>query len=426
MPTDKDFKRLVRARMTRTGESYTTARAHLRPTHPAAIHGRHPDTTALTRLLAALGVTDPASGHPLTEPMALGLAGGIGIAYFVFEYEDLTSFYLGGRINPYVRKHDATETALTRLGIPAQVRRTTSPAAAERQLRGALDQGHPVIATIDVARLHYRSVPAELAGMTPQDVLVELDGAQPRLWDLAPTPIPVTWPELAEARAGVRSARHRLVVAEPPPAPVTLPEAARAGIADTCAGLLDPPMRNFGLPALTKWADLLLAPRDPKGWPRLLAIPKNQVRFLTWLHDWIETGGTGGGFFRAMYAEFLQQAATPLGRPELTTLASDYHALATAWTTLAKTATSDEGPLTRAATLLTRRRHLIEQQGAAAAAELTAIQQELTALTHEATDEPPLDPPALSALLTGLHHQVLDLAEAEKQAALALQRSVPA
>src|SRR5437667_79186 len=29
MPTNKDFKRLVRARMRKTGESYTTARAHL-------------------------------------------------------------------------------------------------------------------------------------------------------------------------------------------------------------------------------------------------------------------------------------------------------------------------------------------------------------------------------------------------------------
>jgi hypothetical protein len=34
MPADKDFKRLVRARMGRTGESYTTARSHLRPDGP--------------------------------------------------------------------------------------------------------------------------------------------------------------------------------------------------------------------------------------------------------------------------------------------------------------------------------------------------------------------------------------------------------
>ena len=33
MPTNKDFKRLVRGRMQKTGESYTTARAHLLQTH---------------------------------------------------------------------------------------------------------------------------------------------------------------------------------------------------------------------------------------------------------------------------------------------------------------------------------------------------------------------------------------------------------
>jgi len=32
MPTDKDFKRLVRARMGRTGEAYTTARPTCAPT----------------------------------------------------------------------------------------------------------------------------------------------------------------------------------------------------------------------------------------------------------------------------------------------------------------------------------------------------------------------------------------------------------
>jgi hypothetical protein len=43
--------------------------------------------------------------------------------------------------------------------------------------------------------------------MTPQDVMVERgDDGEPLLWDLAATPIPVTWAELAGARAGVRSA----------------------------------------------------------------------------------------------------------------------------------------------------------------------------------------------------------------------------
>src|SRR2546427_13299747 len=36
MPTNKDFKRLVRGRMQKTGEAYTTARAHLLKQKPPA------------------------------------------------------------------------------------------------------------------------------------------------------------------------------------------------------------------------------------------------------------------------------------------------------------------------------------------------------------------------------------------------------
>ena len=208
--------------------------------------------------------------------------------------------------------------------------------------------------------------------MTPQDVLVELGDGQPLLWDLAPAPIPVTWAELAEARAGVRSAKHRLVVAEAPAGPVDLAGAAAAGIADTWPGMLEPPMRNFGVPGLAKWAELLTAARDPKGWPALLDAPGRQFQLLTWLYDWVETAGTGGGLFRAMYAEFLEEAAGPLGRPEL-----------------------------------------------------AATQAELTALAGAQRDPQPLDPAALAALLADLRAQVLDLAEGERAAASTLKAATP-
>jgi hypothetical protein len=427
MPTDKDFKRLVRARMGKTGESYATARAHLRPHHdPGPLRGRHPDTAALARLLAALGVADPATGRPLSEAMCLGIAGGIGVAYFVFEYEELTTFYLGGRLNSYVQKQDATQAALDRLGVPAQVRRTSGAATAERQLRAALDLGRPVIVTVDVARLLYRAVPDWLCGMTPQDVLVELRGTEPVLWDLAPAPIPVTWAELAEARAGVRSVKHRLVVAQPPDGPVDLAGAAAAGIADTWAGMLEPPMRNFGAPGLVKWAELLTSTRDPRGWPRLLAAPGRQFQLLTWLYDWVETAGTGG-FFRTMYADFLEAAAGPLERPELAGVAGDHRQLAAAWTALAETAlgAGGDGPLARAATLLERRRRLVEERGAAAAGDLAAVQAELDRLARATADPQPLDRDALSTLLADLRDKVLDLAQAEEEAATALRAVVP-
>ena len=46
MPTDKDFKRLVRGRMQKTGESYTAARAQLRKSKPSRSAGPRPEEFA--------------------------------------------------------------------------------------------------------------------------------------------------------------------------------------------------------------------------------------------------------------------------------------------------------------------------------------------------------------------------------------------
>ena len=124
-----------------------------------------------------------------------------------------------------------------------------------------------------------------------------------------------------------------------------------------------------------------------------------------------------------MYAEFLEQAAGPLERPELAGLAGDYRELAAAWTALAEAAATagGDGPLARAAALLERRRRLVEDRGAAAAGEIAAVQAELAALAGDTTDPQPLDAGALSALLADLRRRVLDLAEAEEAAAAALR-----
>ncbi|HET6813384.1 MAG TPA: hypothetical protein VFJ69_05160, partial [Actinomycetota bacterium] len=68
-----------------------------------------------------------------------------------------------------------------------------------------------------------------------------------------------------------------------------------------------------------------------------------------------------------------------------------------------------------------RRRRLVEDQGAAAAGEIAAVQAELAALAGDTTDPQPLDAGALSALLADLRNRVLDLAEAEEAAAAALR-----
>src|SRR3989442_13925670 len=66
--------------------------------------GKNAETAAAARLLAHLGVRAPHTREPFTEEMLFGVGGGIGVAYFVFEYKDFTSFYIRGRSKPFVPK----------------------------------------------------------------------------------------------------------------------------------------------------------------------------------------------------------------------------------------------------------------------------------------------------------------------------------
>src|ERR1700722_3008489 len=91
MTAHKHFKQLVRSRMEKTGESYSTARRHVlrKATPDKTWHfaGSVAATTALRVLLTHAGVRPPKKREPFSEAMLFGIAGGIGIGVFSFFYE---------------------------------------------------------------------------------------------------------------------------------------------------------------------------------------------------------------------------------------------------------------------------------------------------------------------------------------------------
>ena len=103
MTAHKHLKERIRARMARTGESYTTARRQvlnaLPPEEYQLTGGVHPDTHAIAGVLANRGLLDPHSGRPLSEAMVLGVGGGLGAGYILWEFKahDLRSLVLGFR-----------------------------------------------------------------------------------------------------------------------------------------------------------------------------------------------------------------------------------------------------------------------------------------------------------------------------------------
>jgi hypothetical protein len=163
MTERKHFKQLVRSRMEKTGESYSTARRQLvrqtataAPTLPQRRHfpGSIPATTALRDLLAHAGVRAPHTGAPFSEAMVFGIAGGIGAGMFAFHYakENFSSFFTAGRHSWH--DHLAwTEGAVQRLGLTAVVQESSGLKPADKQLRELLQSGRPVLAWLDAACL---------------------------------------------------------------------------------------------------------------------------------------------------------------------------------------------------------------------------------------------------------------------------------
>ena len=128
MTKQKTFKRRVRERMAKTGESYASAREALIGAEPAGIH---PETSALRFALADAGIE-------ITEALTLIIAGGAGAACMSFHYakEDFTHLHLSGW-NPFQSDiRDAVERLRPDRRRPRDRRREDRGADAARAPRG--------------------------------------------------------------------------------------------------------------------------------------------------------------------------------------------------------------------------------------------------------------------------------------------------
>src|SRR5262249_32672272 len=54
---------------------------------PIQTVGNHPNTAALMHVLAAQNVTAPHTGKPLSEALILGISGGLGAGYILWEFK---------------------------------------------------------------------------------------------------------------------------------------------------------------------------------------------------------------------------------------------------------------------------------------------------------------------------------------------------
>lgn len=423
MTSQRHLKARIRERMARTGERYSAARRHVvgapepakAPRHHgyALRGGAHPDTAALANALAH-------GGAKLSEAMVLGVGGGLGAGYILWEFaaHDAPILVLGFRREWQYPSRWALRT-LERLGVPARLHETGGAKAAAGHLDAALAEGRPALTWIDRQRAGWWHLPAHLEGHGGYPVVAYArEDDRVFLDDRTFAPLSLSGERLAAARARVGSYKHRLIVPEPDGAlsEATLRAAAAAGLADQVEHLAQK-SDSFPLPAWRKWARLLTDTRNAKAWPRVFASRPGLVSALLSTYEGIEPLGTNGGHLRDLYADFLAESADLLELPGLRERAEDWRAIAVQWHSLAEAALPADVPeLAALREGLTGVYEPVMAEGdggweesAAAAAALWGNRARLDA-------DSPLSPADIGALLADLGGRLTAIFEAETEA----------
>ena len=323
MTTQKKLKASVRARMNQTGESYMVARRHILNRLPSDQYvlrgGIHPETSSLAGALANRGISNPTNSRPLSEAMILGVGGGLGAGYILWQFEkyDHPVVTTGFRNNSQYPDRWFRKTC-ERLGVPVEIHETSGEKRAAGHLQDALSSGLPAIAYISVADLPYWHLPSEQSGMWGYTVVVYGQQSDRFLIDdrnLKPLSLPGQ--DLSASRGRIPSYKNRLLIVDPAAVELdddALLQAVESGLADQVEHLSSR-SDSFSLPAIAKWAQMLTDERHPKGWGQVFVEGHGLVEALVTAHDGVTEVGMLGGNLRSMYADFLREAGKITGRP---------------------------------------------------------------------------------------------------------------
>jgi hypothetical protein len=308
MTRQKNLKALIRARMARTGESYTTARRHITtPSTPASsTRGVHPDTAALANVFAA-------HGHSHDEALLFVLGGGAGFLSMVFEYAGHPPMYTAV-MRRWSMSNVFGQRVVERAGVGATIQQTGGAKTAARHLDAALESGQPCICVADIAVLPWHGLPGMWKGAAPQ--LVGVHGRDGDALDVDDHGRRRIDPErFAEARAAHRKSKHALFRLEATLDEDALQTGLRAGLRDYAEGMLDPQMghfRNaFGIRGIRALAEQLRDTRTRKGLPQ--RFDAHRARLLGRLYESVRQDWSGPGGLRGLHADGLGQAQTRLG-----------------------------------------------------------------------------------------------------------------
>lgn len=389
--------------------------------------GRHWETGSVCNYYAYRGLQAPHTGQPYSEALLLGISGGIVMSYFSFAYQGYDPHVAILTRNTF----DPLNTLLQRLGVEQEILHTSIPEKGVANLVHTLENGLPAITWVDIFSLPYLELPNDddMYLMYPV-VVYGYDPQADLVWiaDRARVPLTITTGQLATARARVKKDKFRVLTLSDPHAR-KLPAAVRSGIRDTLQLFTEKPPRgtrdNFGFGAYQHWRELLMNPRARNSWANVFPPGRAMLAGLTSAFSATLHNGEDDGAERSTYAAFLEEASLILKKPALLDAAARFRSSAQAWQGLGCALLPDDVPtFGQIRALLRQRRDRFYTQGAAAQAEIAALNHQIRALKTEIGVNFPLEGDTLKQFIEHLRDQIQVVQDVERQAVDALQAAM--
>jgi hypothetical protein len=267
-------------------------------------------------------------GRDVSEELLLGLGAGVG---FVYWHQKGQAPFLGGRANVGRTGEEGLEVlAGRRTGVDVTRHTTSSARKAEGQLVADLSAGVPTMLQVDMGLLPYVEFPGEyhFGGHVVAVVGYDPPTRMVLVCDRDTTLHPVSLDALAAARSSRFQPfppRHGAWTFDFTGQRTPRPDEVRDAIGDAATAMLEPPIRNLGVPGIRKAAELIA------GWPSGMATDALAEACRNGYLMIDATGGTGGGMFRYMYARFLDEAADLTGDAALGEIGARLHVAGDRW-----------------------------------------------------------------------------------------------
>lgn len=313
----------------------------------SAFNGYYFQTASIRNALDYQGLKAPHTDNAISEALLFGVSGGMNFGYFYFQYKGYDP-----QVNILTRNtFNLFEPILERLGIPYDVKQTSSADKGRKNLIDVLENGDAPIVQADMFTLSYNALDydEQMWGMMPL-VVYGYEDDTAYIADRARVGLTVSSDEFDAARARIKKDKHRVIILGIPDE-AKFASAVTLGIWDCIKLFTEKPPKgsanNFGFKAYERWVKLLTKPKTKGSWAKTLPVGRELYTGLCTAFHFSQQFGKDDSYSaeRMMMADFLDEAAIILDKPDLAEISPKFRAGGEAWKVLGKALMPDDVPL---------------------------------------------------------------------------------